>query len=66
MGLEIRRASQPGDALEIIGLWIVTEATEAEEMALDGGKEGKKDRDRALRYGFKADRGIKLGGRMEK
>ena len=38
MGLEIRRASQPGDALEIIGLWIVTEATEAEEMALDGGR----------------------------
>lgn len=52
--------------MEIIGLWIVTEATEAEEMALDGGREGKKDRDRALRYGFKADRGRKLRERMEK
>ena len=43
MGLEIRRESQPGGALEIIGLWIVTEATEAEEMALDGWREGTKD-----------------------
>lgn len=43
MGLEIRRESQPGGALETIGLWIVTEATEAEEMALDGWREGRKD-----------------------
>lgn len=28
---------------ETIGLWIVTEATEAEEMALDGWREGRKD-----------------------
>lgn len=66
MGLEIRRESQPGDVLEIIGLWILTEATEAEEMALDGGREGRKDRDRALRYGFNSDRGRKLRERMEK
>lgn len=43
MGLEIRRESQPEGTLEIIGLWIVTEATEAEEMALDGWREGRKD-----------------------
>lgn len=34
-GLEIRRQSQPGDALGSISLWIVTEAEEAEEATLD-------------------------------
>lgn len=33
-GLEIRRGSQLGESLEIIGLWVVIEAAEAEGMAL--------------------------------
>lgn len=40
-GLEIRRGSQLGESLEIIGLWVVTEAAEAEGMALFALRERK-------------------------